>query len=455
VKKSTTAKASSSKATNNANKRMNVSPKEARIVYARSGGVCAFPGCGEDLVKPGLDTNDPSFIGEIAHIVADSRQGPRGESLLSDEERDKHPNLVLLCRNCHKKIDDQPRIYSVSVLRQIKLDHEERVRTATKPDDLPPVVEMKMESILSSLLPMTHLPEAVFEAKCGFSDRQDALVKQHIIYPKDNTELVRFVIRKKKLFTFHDLRQPEGPFQSVIDVNSVCMRPSKKFWETAEGHRRFITLLNRAMYKHTALRDIRFDPVHQRYYFPVLEPGKEREVTYRPLNKATESRKVAWQPITQATGQPKGYWCHLAARLRFHRMANHQWCLSIRPERHLTIEGETPLPPEKIGRRVTRLKTNMFNDKYLSEVNFWRDVLSDGQPRLTMNFGSQSLVISTNFISFDVEWVGIPDDEMTFGNQFYDDDLFTLAELNRLMKGQLIDWDDDEEDEYECNTDSV
>ena len=72
-----------------------------------------------------------------------------------------------------------------------------------------------------------------------------------------------------------------------------------------------------------------------------------------------------------------------------------------------------------------------------------------------MNFGSQSLVISTNFISFDVEWVGIPDDEMTFGNQFYDDDLFTLAELNRLIKGQLIDWDGDEEDEYECDIDSV
>ena len=330
-------------------KRTDVSPKEARIVYARSGGVCAFPDCGKDLVEPGTETDDPSFIGEIAHIVADSRQGPRGTSSMSDEDRDKHPNLMLLCRNCHKKVDDQPTVYSVSVLRQIKLDHEERIRSATKPDAPAPTVTLMQETILSSLLPVTHLPDAVFEAKCDYSDTQEGLVKQRLVYPDDETELVRFLIREKKIFTFHDLRHTDGPFQSVIDPTSVAKLQSKKFWSTGEGHRRFLILLNRAMYKHTSMRGIRFDPSHYRYYFPVLEQGKEREVSYRPLNRSTDTRKVAWEPRNKATGQPKGFWCHLAVALRFHRMADNQWCLSIRPERHLTVDGEIPLSPKRSG----------------------------------------------------------------------------------------------------------
>jgi hypothetical protein len=435
--------------------RTSILQKEIKALCALSGGVCAFPGCGRSLVEPGTEDDDATFLGEIAHIVADSRQGPRGNLPLSDEDRDKHPNLVLLCGDHHKIIDSQPTTYSVSVLRQMKLDHEERVRNATQPDSPPPILAMQRERILSSLLPVTHLPDAVFEAKCGYSDGQEDLVKRHLGYPSDQTELVRFLIREKKLYTFHDLRHADGPFRAVIDLESVLKTPSKRFWRTGEGHRRFATLLNRAMYKHTAMKEIRFDPAHRRYYFPVLEKGKEREVSYRPLNRSTETRNVAWEPRTKATGKPKGYWCHLAAGLRFHRMADNQWCLSVRPERHLTVDGETPLPPEKIGRRVTRMKASMFNDKYLSEVNFWRDVLSDGQPRFTLNFGNQSMVISTDFISFDVDSPGIAGDEMPFKNQSYEEDLFTMAELNNLMDGQPLDWDEEDEDDYEYDADPV
>jgi len=435
--------------------RRSIPQKEIKALCALSGGVCAFPGCGRSLMEPCTKDDDAAFLGEVAHIVADSRQGPRGNSPLSDEDRDKHPNLILLCGDHHKIIDSQPTTYSVSVLRQMKIDHEGRVRKATQPDAPPPTVPTQREKILSSLLSVTYLPDAVFEARCGYGDRQDGLVKEHLVYPSDKTELVRFLVRGKKLYTFHDLRHPDGPFQSVIDLDSVHKTPSKRFWATAEGHRRFITLLNRAMYKHTAMKDIRFDPVHRRYYFPVLEKGKERELSYRPLNKTTETRKVAWEPKTKATGKSKGYWCHLAAGLRFHRMGDNQWCLSIRPERHLTVDGETPLPPERIGRRVTRMKASMFNDKYLSEVNFWRDVLSDGQPRFSLNFGNQTMVLSTEFISFDVTSPGIPGDEMPFKNQTYEEDLFTMAELRSHKDGQPLDWDEEDEDDYEDDTDPI
>lgn len=45
--------------------------KEWKIVLARSGGVCAFPGCGESLTKSGNDQDEAASIGEVAHIVSD------------------------------------------------------------------------------------------------------------------------------------------------------------------------------------------------------------------------------------------------------------------------------------------------------------------------------------------------------------------------------------------------
>src|SRR4051794_29707973 len=122
--------------------RTDVSEKEARIVYLRSAGRCAFPGCGRELVEPGNQGDDHAYIGEIAHIVADSRQGPRGDSPMTDEERDRHGTLVLLCRVCHKIIDSQPFTYSVSVLRAIKGEHEGRIRQATAPVPAPPADEL-------------------------------------------------------------------------------------------------------------------------------------------------------------------------------------------------------------------------------------------------------------------------------------------------------------------------
>jgi hypothetical protein len=430
------------------------SSKEWKIVLARSGGICAFPGCGKGLVEPGNERDSEAFIGEVAHIVADSRQGPRGDVELSVEDRDKHTNLVLFCQNCHDRVDKQSRTFSVPVLKKIKADHEGRIALAASPS--PPIqnVELRQERILSSLLPLSHLPRAVFAAPCGFGDRQDQIVKKHLNYPESSDEIIRFLIREKTLYSFHDLRDPSGPFAPVINVTQVKKYQAKTFWSTAEGHRRYVTLLNRAMYKYTERLGVKFDPTHHRFYFPVLKSGEDRSVCYRPLNRQSETRQVAWEEKRKSTGEGKGFWWHLAASLRFHRTADEQWCLSIRPERHLTTNGEIPLPPEKICRKVTRLKANMFNDKYLSEVNFWRDFLSSGSPRFVLDFGSQSLAVSTDFLSFDVCWPGIPGDEIAFRNQYYEEDLFTLAALGSFKQGEeILEWDD--EDDYDDIAEAV
>jgi hypothetical protein len=151
-----------------------------------------------------------------------------------------------------------------------------------------------------------------------------------------------------------------------------------------------------------------------------------------------------WQPITKKTGLPKRYWYHRAVALKFHRVSNQHWCLSIRPEMHVTEDGITPLDPESIGSKVTRKKARMYNFDLLREVQFWRDFLSDSQPRIILPFGrGQHIIISTTMMQAEVEWPGMPEEyQESFKNVEYLDDLFSWAALQQL---EAEYYEDDEE----------
>ncbi len=77
----------------------------------------------------------------------------------------------------------------------------------------------------------------------------------------------------------------------------------------------------------------------------------------------------------------------------------------------------------------------MFNDAYLGEVHFWRDFLANGKPRFILGFGRQSAIVETELLSLQVRWEGIPSDTKQFSNQVFEDDLFTLGEL-QLASGR-------------------
>ena len=168
------------------------------------------------------------------------------------------------------------------------------------------------------------------------------------------------------------------PFVDSLNPLQATPTPAEQLWADTEGHRRYVDLLNRAMNKYLGRHRIFFDSRHKRYHFAVVTAGEDRVFKYRPLNNKQDVRNVAWCPRIKKTGERRPYWWHLAAGLRFERVAAKQWHLAIRPERHITKDGSTPIDPEKVGPRVTRLKAKMYNDAYLAEVQFWRDVLCEG-----------------------------------------------------------------------------
>ncbi len=103
---------------------MPVPMSEQRILFQRTGNRCAFPTCHRILTAEGNEHDPPVVLCEIAHIVAEHSQGPRGQSPLTLKERNSYSNLILLCHQHHQLIDSQPQTYTVERLQQMRRDHE-------------------------------------------------------------------------------------------------------------------------------------------------------------------------------------------------------------------------------------------------------------------------------------------------------------------------------------------
>ena len=99
------------------------------MVLARSGGYCANPSCRRDLFPP-IAPGRIATIDRLAHIIAQSPQGPRGRSALSIEARNDGANVLLLCPTCHDIVDDlnASDIFTPDLLQEWKRAHERRVR---------------------------------------------------------------------------------------------------------------------------------------------------------------------------------------------------------------------------------------------------------------------------------------------------------------------------------------
>jgi hypothetical protein len=368
---------------------------------------------------------------------------------------------MLLCPKHHKIVDDKPQYYTVERLRQFKEDHELSVKATATDAGFRAIGETSQlqkhckETTYSTLLPVLSLPRYIYGESSGFRDGEETRISQELSNGPPSNELCPFVIRGNTLYAFNDLRETDGPFSQIVKPDKATRQESHSWWTDPDRHRWYVDLLNRSLNKLTGRKGLRLDKLHRRYYFQADEKGKELEIAYRPLNqKALTSRKVVWRPISKRTGLPRPRWNHLAVALRFMRVDQNHWCLSVRPEMRLTKDGVESIESELVGRNVTRLKARMFNYDLLEEINFWRDYLSSGRPRIVLHFGpGQNLVLSTTMMSSTVEWPGIPEEyAKQFKNVEYEEDLFTSAEKDALLE-EADEVDDEADDEVVAEED--
>lgn len=410
-----------------------------KLLYARSGNRCAFPGCGVSLVVSGAD-GSAQTIGMAAHIVASARQGPRGAEPISDIDRDRRAsNRVLLCPNHHAVVDKELTIYSVEVMRQIKIDHETSQAAAPAPD---PALQQVAERLHLSVLPVIGLPSWVASASLRRRVAGEGEIARSLSLPPQGSSVVfPFIVRESRLWSFADLRDGVHPFAEWID-SDIEVTDVASMLGSEEGSRRFVTLLNRGLGRHLGALGVRFDREHQRYWFLQARDGGERRITY-----TTKGGRISHKPVVhharRKSGEEKAEWFHEAARLRFERFGD-SWVLTVRPEFHITLDGREAMPAHRIGRKVTRKKSHLYNAGYLDRLFFWRHFLTDGGPRLVVKAGEQSIVIDGVYASVAVEWPGVPEDSLTVSADRAGETLFSLADLedDNLPEAWLHDDED-------------
>ena len=96
--------------------------KDLKILWGADAR-CAFPGCRAPLIVPPSDDDPTGVIGKIAHIVAHSDDGPRGDPTFPASMREDPENLILLCPTHHDLVDLQPNTFTSGDLRTWKEEH--------------------------------------------------------------------------------------------------------------------------------------------------------------------------------------------------------------------------------------------------------------------------------------------------------------------------------------------
>ena len=103
---------------------MAITNRTRKSLWAKSGNRCSI--CKTELFSV-KDDSEEFNIGEECHIISSKANGPRHKPNIADY--DLFDNLILLCRNHHREIDELTGTYTEELLRYIKVNHEKWVHT--------------------------------------------------------------------------------------------------------------------------------------------------------------------------------------------------------------------------------------------------------------------------------------------------------------------------------------
>lgn len=171
------------------NKARQYKRSHVRRLDTLSGNECAEPNCNRPLVaEDGI-----SIVSKICHIEAASKDGPRYNSNMVDDERRHYNNLILLCDEHHTIIDNKENEgrFSVALLKEWKKNHEDKQLYKLRRTSL---LRLAIEAIADLELNDSDIPPDVesfnIEAKISYNDvkRNKFLIENYkVFYTKVNT----------------------------------------------------------------------------------------------------------------------------------------------------------------------------------------------------------------------------------------------------------------------------
>lgn len=109
-----------------------VNDKDVKLLWGLAAARCSYPSCRVTLVIAATQQDPAATLGEMAHIHAHSKGGPRYNASLAANVVDSYNNLILLCGIHHNTIDGQPNSYTAADVQKWKDQHEEWVQKSLR-----------------------------------------------------------------------------------------------------------------------------------------------------------------------------------------------------------------------------------------------------------------------------------------------------------------------------------
>jgi len=183
-----------------------ISSKQMKLLLQRSGDRCAFSNCSKLLSADASDLDDAVILGEMAHIAGE-KPGAKGKNNASarynpdmtDEQRNSYGNLIYLCREHHRLIDEQENTFPVAVLLAMKVEHEQWVCQSLA-EAMPEVDFQELEEVTKHLLAnISSLPETKYtltppEEKMrrnGLTEQSKSYILHGMIKSKEVREFIQ------------------------------------------------------------------------------------------------------------------------------------------------------------------------------------------------------------------------------------------------------------------------
>jgi len=154
-----------------------------KALFAKSGNRCAKPGCPKKILEDETLDDPAQVVGQIAHIVARSDNGPRADPTMPQEDRDSEPNLILLCPTDHTVADRQENTYTVEELKTWKQDHEAAVDRQM--DELVPQITFQELEVVAHRVETSRVDDEKIDASFTLTQVRDKMSKNELGPPSE------------------------------------------------------------------------------------------------------------------------------------------------------------------------------------------------------------------------------------------------------------------------------
>lgn len=236
-----------------------------------------------------------------------------------------------------------------------------------------------VDSLVSNLLPVTHLPPFVFSDES--SETQPGAIIDRI-RPR-----VPWLLNGGRLFSFCDPHAAKNPFGAILTGRLRRKEKMVDWLASEERAASAIRLLNDALRSRCRSLHVWLMPGTKEQFFFAIPNQRPRMFRWGGSGRSRTLAKM----VTGAAGDQFGV--HHAAKIRFINLGGSAYLL-LQPGWTFTTDGVNPLPGKQLGVLSMRWGGKERNAAVLRNTLMWGLVLSSGGSEIAMNVGSEEVKVA-------------------------------------------------------------